>query len=96
MNLDGYSTWSVQITSDVRNAYDDTRARFDDALREVLVELRQELGHEPVFGLSLVQIPGDDPHWKQLKPDVVEVSEGLMRSRDVLAPLESVIRKLAQ
>ncbi|MDX3659480.1 hypothetical protein PV646_19425 [Streptomyces sp. ID05-26A] len=95
MNNSGDSTWVVHISGDAPNAHDDTRARFDDSLREVLTGLEQELGREPVFALSLFQIPGEDEHWKRLKPGVVEISEGLMRSRNVLAPLESVIRELA-
>ncbi|MDX8055434.1 hypothetical protein SK571_39180 [Lentzea sp. BCCO 10_0798] len=96
MNTSGNSQWVVHISGDAPNAHDDTRARFDDALREVLADLEQELGRTPVFALSLFQIPGEDQYWKRLKPDVVEISEGLMRSRNVLAPLESVIRELAQ
>jgi hypothetical protein len=96
MNTSGDSTWGVHISGDAPHAHDDTRARFDDALREVLADLEQELGRTPVFSLSLFQVPGEDQRWKRLKPDIVEVSEGLMRSRNILAPLESVIRELAQ
>ncbi|MCX2950238.1 hypothetical protein [Lentzea sp. NEAU-D7] len=96
MNTSGNSPWVVHLSGDAPNAHDDTRARFDDSLREVLADLEQELGRTPVFALSLVQIPGEDQRWKRLKPDVVEVSEGLLRSRNLIAPLESVIRQLAQ
>lgn len=96
MNTSGNSRWVVHISGDAPNAHDDTRARFDDALREVLADLEQELGRTPVFALSLFRVPGEDQRWKRLKPGIVEVSEGLMRSRNVIAPLESVIRELAQ
>lgn len=96
MNASGDSTWVVHISGDAPNAHDDTRARFDESLREVLTDLEQELGREPVFALSLFQVAGEGQHWKRLKPGLVEASEGLMRSRNVVAPLESAIRELTR
>lgn len=95
MTTSGDATWVVHISGDAPDSHDDTRTRFNDVLHEVVGDLKQELGREPVFALSLFQVPGEEQRWRRLKPDVVEVSEGLMRSRNVIAPLESVIRELA-
>ena len=69
---------------------------FSKAVHEVVTELEQELGRRPIFKLDVTQIPVEGQFWRRLSRDKVLVSEELMSSRNVLAPLESVIRELAR
>lgn len=75
---------------------DDARAAFSDLLREVVDQLTEELGHPPVFELDIIEIPVAGQFWRRLTTSKVLVSEELKSSRNVLAPLESVLRDLAQ
>jgi hypothetical protein len=96
MRLAGDSTWTVTVSGETPNEHDDTRARFTAVLNEVVDDLTRELGREPVFALSLIQVTAAGPLWRRLNTGTVMVSEELMRSRNVIAPLESVIRDLAR
>lgn len=75
---------------------DEIRRTFSASLHEVIAELEQELGHRLVFSLDVMQIPVEGQFWRRLQRDRVLVSEELLRSHNVIAPLESVIRELAQ
>jgi hypothetical protein len=65
-------------------------------LHELVTEPDQELGRRPIFKLDVIQIPVDGQFWLRLTRDRVLVSEELMLSRNLVAPLESVIRELAR
>ena len=65
-------------------------------LREIVDQLAGELGHEPVFRLHMVELPVQGQFWRRVDKHTVLVSDELKASRNVLAPLESVIRDLAQ
>jgi hypothetical protein len=69
---------------------------FSTLLPDLMAEIEQELGHRPIFNLDLVQIPVEGQLWRRLARNRVLVSEELMGSRNVIAPLESVIRDLVQ
>ncbi|KJK43804.1 hypothetical protein UK23_31770 [Lentzea aerocolonigenes] len=69
---------------------------FSSLLHEVVTELELELGHRPAFKLEVIQIPVEGLFWRRLTRDRVLVSEELMGSRNIIAPLESVLRDLAQ
>lgn len=75
---------------------DAARAAFSEALNEVVAQLTDELGHPPLFELDVIEIPVAGQFWRRLSQSKVLLSEELKRSRNVLAPLESVIRDLAQ
>ncbi|MEV6235811.1 hypothetical protein [Lentzea sp. NPDC051838] len=102
----GWGREPIGITVGLREAYTrwsgpirDRRApatAFSTVLYEVVSELEQDLGHRPIFTLDVLQIPVEGQFWRRLSRDKVLVSEELMGSRNVLAPLESVIRDLAR
>ena len=106
MGFPGDSTWVVTSTGttdglnptspEAMRQADEARAVVNEALREVVGDLTRELGHEPVFHLHLVQIVAEGQVWRRVDADTVEVSGELMRSRNLIAPLESVIRDIAR
>ncbi|MGW4211160.1 hypothetical protein ACWEIJ_24430 [Lentzea sp. NPDC004789] len=61
-----------------------------------MADLEQELGHRPIFELEVLQIPVEGQFWQRLRRDKVLASEELLASRNVIAPLESVIRDLVR
>jgi hypothetical protein len=106
MGFPGDSTWVVTstgttdglnpISPEAMRQADEARAVVNEALREVVGDLTWELGHEPVFHLHLVQIAAEGQVWRRVDADTVEVSGELMRSPNLIAPLESVIREIAR
>jgi hypothetical protein len=103
----GYGREPIGITVELREAYNrwrdrtnrrrgDRRTVFSNLVHEVVTEMEEELGHRPVFKLDVIEIPVEGQFWRRLARDMVLVSEELMASRNILAPLESVLRDLAQ
>jgi len=90
-----YSDWHDPRTPEATSRRDDARTNLGDSLRELVSELKEELGHEPVFTLEMIQIPVKGQFWRRLNTDTVLVSEELLLSRNIIAPLETVIRELA-
>ncbi|MET9626866.1 hypothetical protein ABZX92_05320 [Lentzea sp. NPDC006480] len=93
---EAYTRWHSPTTPEATSHRDHLRTFFSAAVQEVVVGLEQELGHRPIFQLDILQIPVEGQFWRRLTRDKVLVSEELLGSRNVLAPLESVIRDLAQ
>jgi hypothetical protein len=91
-----YTRWSDPRSLQSTFVRDEVRRTFSASLHEVITELEQELGHRLVFSLDVMQIPVEGQFWHRLQRDRVLVSEELLRSRNVIAPLESVIREIAQ
>ncbi|MCR3752298.1 hypothetical protein [Lentzea californiensis] len=95
--------WPVGLPQQLRPAYDewvthkdhDRRANFSEVLHEIVAQLTGELGHAPVFALDIVEVPVRGQFWRRLTTNSVMVSEELMASRNLIAPLESVLRELA-
>ncbi|MEV6235812.1 hypothetical protein [Lentzea sp. NPDC051838] len=97
--------WPSGVTEELRDAHaawrptpamPEGRQAFSELLNEIVDGLTTELGHTPLFALTLIEIPVQGGFWRRLNRDIVLVSEQLKYSRAVLAPLESVIRDLAQ
>ncbi|GGU14710.1 hypothetical protein [Lentzea flava] len=93
---EAYQQWGAFTTPENTRRRDDIRISFSNSVHELVTDLEQELRRRPVFKLDVVQIPVEGQFWRRLKHDRVLVSEELMASRNVIAPLESVIRDLAQ
>lgn len=85
--------WSS--AADTAEGRDRTREAFSATLYDLINELKTELGHEPVFTLSLLELPVRGQFWRRIDGKTVLVSTELLRSRNIIAPLESVIRELA-
>ncbi|MEU3645132.1 hypothetical protein AB0E59_17245 [Lentzea sp. NPDC034063] len=64
--------------------------------REIVDQLTVELGRQPVFNLRMIEIPVEGQFWRRVDKHTVLVSDELKISRNVLAPLESVLRELAR
>lgn len=93
---EAYARWhDPRAPEQIRRRHDLGRT-FSTVLQELVTELEQELGHRPVFKLDVIQIPVEGQFWRRLTRDRVLVSEELMGSRNLIAPLESVIRELAR
>ncbi len=92
---EAYARWGYPTGPGAHHKRDTSRT-FSASLHEVVTELGQELGRRPIFKLDVIQLPVEGQFWRRLARDKVLVSEQLMASRNVLAPLESVIRDLAQ
>ncbi|MFD9697928.1 hypothetical protein [Lentzea sp. NPDC059081] len=75
---------------------DQLRVSFTSWVQEVVADLEREQGYRPLFRLEVFQVPVEGQFWQRLTKDRVLVSEELMLSRNVIAPLESVIRDLAR
>ncbi|MFS8102760.1 hypothetical protein LFM09_37095 [Lentzea alba] len=94
---DAFLQWSGDPSSpETTRQRDEDRQQFSELLNEVIDQLTDELGHPPLFSLSMIEIPVEGQFWRRLSKDTVLVSENLKRSRNVIAPLESVIRDLAE
>ncbi|PWK79540.1 hypothetical protein C8D88_12467 [Lentzea atacamensis] len=93
---EAYLRWNDPWSPEARHARDEVSRTFSASLHELITELEQELGHRPIFTLEILQIPVEGQFWRRLGPAKVLISEELMRSRNVIAPLESVIRELAE
>lgn len=91
-----YSQWRDPTGPEATRIRDQVRRTFGQSIHELVTDLERELGHRPVFCLELVQIPVEGQYWRRLTKDTVLVSDGLMSSRNLIAPLESVIRELAR
>ncbi|MGW6928516.1 hypothetical protein ACWGE0_00545 [Lentzea sp. NPDC054927] len=91
-----YTRWSDPRSLQSTYIRDEVRRTFSASLHEVVTELQEELGRRLVFSLDVLQIPVEGQFWRRLQRDRVLVSEELLLSRNVIAPLESVIRELAQ
>jgi hypothetical protein len=91
-----YVRWSDPRSLQSTYVRDDVRRTFMASLHELIAELEQELGHPSVFSLDVLQIPVEGQFWRRIQHDRVLASEDLLRSRNVIAPLESVIRELAR
>ncbi|MEU0884864.1 hypothetical protein ABZ345_40260 [Lentzea sp. NPDC005914] len=95
--VDAHEHWEPDRRSaELTLQRDDARAAFSEVLHEIVGQLTEELGHPPVFDLDVIEIPVDGQFWRRLGTNKVLVSEQLKSSRNVLAPLESVLRDLAQ
>ncbi|HEX7308771.1 hypothetical protein [Lentzea sp.] len=88
--------WRALTAPDDGFRRDDLRRGFSDALHELMADLEQELGRRPVFELEVLQIPVEGQFWRRLGHAKVLASDELLASRNVIAPLESVIRDLAR
>ncbi|WP_330275808.1 hypothetical protein OG205_09125 [Lentzea sp. NBC_00516] len=96
--------WPVGLPQQLRPAYDewvthkdyDGRTNLSEVLQEIVAQLSGELGHVPVFDLEIVEVPVQGQFWRRLSTNSVMVSEELMASRNLIAPLESVLRELAR
>ena len=93
---EAYTRWGAFTTPENTRRRDDLRIALSASLDELLAELEQELGRRPIFKLDLLQIPVEGQFWRRVQRDKVLVSEELIGSRNLIAPLESVIRDLAQ
>ncbi|WP_086664309.1 hypothetical protein [Lentzea kentuckyensis] len=93
---EAYRRWVDPTTPEATRARDRLSVTFSALVHELVVELEHELGRRPIFKLDIVQLPVEGQFWRRLSHDRVLISEELMASRNVLAPLESVIRDLAQ
>lgn len=91
-----YSQWNDPTSPESRRIRDHVRRTFGPSINELVTDLEQELGHRLVFSLHLVQIPVAGQFWRRLTKDTVLVSDDLMCSPNLIAPLESVLRDLAQ
>ncbi|MFD5823918.1 hypothetical protein [Lentzea sp. NPDC060358] len=91
-----YGRWADFSSADSTERRDEVRREFSASVQELVADLEQELGHRPVFELEVLQVPVEGQFWRCLGRDKVLASEHLLASRNVLAPLESVIRDLAR
>jgi hypothetical protein len=91
-----YSRWRNLLEPENARRRDHLRTTFSTVLNELLAEFEQELGRTPVFTLDIAQIPVEGQFWRRTTRDKVLASEELMGSRNVIAPLESVIRDLVR
>ncbi len=90
-----YADWQpVPGSPEARKARDGARTVFSQSLQELIADLKQELGREPVFTLELIFLPVEGQFWRRLNTHTVLVSVELLCSRNVIAPLESVIRDI--
>jgi hypothetical protein len=89
-----YTRWRDPAAPGNADGRDRLRRTFSAHLNELLAELEQELGRTPVFTLDIVQLPVAGQFWRRAARARVLASEELMDSRNVIAPLESVIRDL--
>jgi hypothetical protein len=93
---EAYTRWNAPTAAETTRRRHDLRTTFSNSIQELVAELEQELGRRPVFTLDVIQVPVEGQFWRRLARDKVLVSEELMLSRNVIAPLESVIRELAR
>jgi len=93
---EAYAEWGAFTAPDNTYRRDDVRRGFSDSVQELVADLEQELGHRPIFELEVLQIPVEGQFWQRLRRDKVLASEELLCSRNVIAPLESVIRDLVR
>lgn len=91
-----YTRWRDDPRSPKAMARRDVARRFSVSLHELITELERELGRTPIFTLDVLQVPVEGQFWRRLDREKVLVSEELMCSRNVIAPLESVIRDLVR
>ena len=90
-----YADWQpVPGSPEARKARDGARTVFSQSLQELIADLKQELAREPVFTLELIFLPVEGQFWRRLDTHTVLVSVELLCSRNVIAPLESVIRDI--
>ncbi len=80
--------------SEARRARDTTRRAFGPLLHELIGELEEELGRPAAFTLELIELPVQGQFWRRLDRDTALVSTELLGSRNLIAPLESVLREL--
>lgn len=103
----GWGREPIGIGVELREAYtrwigDDLNRRrgpaifFSESIHEVVTDLERELGRRLIFTLEVLQLPVEGQFWRRITRDKVLASHELMGSRNLLAPLESVIRDLAQ
>lgn len=93
---EAYRDWSASTSQQSTRWRNDFRTGFSSSIQEVVAGLEQELGRRLVFTLDVVEIPVEGQFWRRIERDRVLVSSQLMGSRNVIAPLESVIRDLVQ
>ncbi|MET8758481.1 hypothetical protein [Lentzea sp. NPDC004782] len=93
---EAYAEWGAFTAPDNTCRRDDVRRGFSDSVQELMADLERELGHRPIFELEVLQIPVEGQFWQRLRRDKVLASEELLASRNVIAPLESVIRDLVR
>jgi hypothetical protein len=93
---EAYAEWGAFAAHGNTWRRDDLRRGFSDSVQELMADLEQELGHRPIFELEVLQIPVEGQFWQRLRRDKVLASEELLASRNVIAPLESVIRDLVR
>ncbi|SDG69374.1 hypothetical protein SAMN05216553_110277 [Lentzea fradiae] len=89
-----YREWGAFTSPESSRRRDDVRRGFDDTIREVVRDLEQELGRQPVFRLEVLQAPVQGQFWLRLGDAKVFASEELLLSRHLAAPLDAVIRGL--
>ncbi|WP_394619136.1 hypothetical protein JNUCC0626_08575 [Lentzea sp. JNUCC 0626] len=89
--------WRPDFTSPEQSRLrDNARADMSEVLREIVEQLTTELGHPPVFNLKLVEIPVQGQFWRRVNTTTALVSDELKASRNLIAPLETVLRELAR
>ena len=93
---EAYTRWRNPLAPENTRRRDHLRSTFSDVLKELLADLEQELGRKPLFTLDISQLPVEGQFWRRLNRAKVLASEELMGSRNVIAPLESVIRDLVR
>ena len=92
-----FEAWRPDPTSpEESDRRDAARTVFHEVLVEVVAQLTGELGHPPRFTLDLTELPVQGKFWQRVGPQAVLISEELKGSRTVIAPLESLLRELAQ
>lgn len=91
-----YSRWRPDTSPENRRRRDDVRQACGETIQEIVTGLEQELGHRPLFQLELLQAPLRGQFWLRLDRERVLASEELLLSRNLLAPLEAVIRDLSR
>ncbi|MFJ8962041.1 hypothetical protein ACIRG5_21900 [Lentzea sp. NPDC102401] len=91
-----YTRWQPDWTSPEQRALRrHARTESYALLKEIVDQLTVELGRRPVFNLRMIEIPVEGQFWRRVDKHTALVSDELRISRNVLAPLESVLRELA-
>ncbi|MET9226082.1 hypothetical protein [Lentzea sp. NPDC003310] len=94
---EAYQRWRPDHTSPEQTRRRDAARRHSyELLTEIVDQLTTELGHPPRFSFTLVEIPVQGQFWRRVGTHTALVSDELRASRNLLAPLESVLRELAQ
>ncbi|MFD4668414.1 hypothetical protein ACFWNN_01695 [Lentzea sp. NPDC058450] len=94
---EAYQQWRPDTTAPEQSWFrDKASAHLFDLIQEIVGQLTTELGREPVFTFTLVEIPVRGQFWRRVDTTIALVSDELKASRNLIAPLESVLRELAR